>query len=171
MTISARPIQHATGPSHGGPLRLATLSMAADKDSLALARTSATYVGEFLALPTARIADLRLAVNEACACFLDTAARRVPRARGVGRSSGGSAAAPTAAMATAAMADDTMELSYDRYPAELHVTVRAAIGDSWPAANALGWEVLRAVVGDVRLRIQDGLGVLTLIQPLPARGV
>ena len=166
MTISARPIQHATGPSHGGPLRLATLSMAADKDSLALARTSATLVGEFLALPTARIADLRLAVNEACACFLDTAARRVPRARGVGRSSGGSAAAPTVAVV-----DDTMELSYDRYPAELHVTVRAAIGDSWPAANALGWEVLRAVVGDVRLRIQDGLGVLTLIQPLPARGV
>jgi len=159
VSISTRPIHHVTGASRSGPLRLATLSMTADKDYLALARTSATHVGELLGLPPARVADLRLAVNEACACFLDTAARRGPSTwgrrggdRGRGRFAEGAA--------------EAMEVSYDRYPAELQVTVRSAIGESWPVVNALGWEVLRAVVGEVRFNVQDGLGVLTLIQPL-----
>lgn len=161
MSISTRPIHHATGASQSGPLRLATLSMTADKDYLALARTSATHVGELLGLPPARVADLRLAVNEACACFLDTAARRGP----------GGSRGRVGSMRRSAAGEEAMELCYDRYPAELQVTVRASIGGSWPAVNALGWEVLRAVVGDVRFHVQDGLGVLTLIQPLQDREV
>jgi hypothetical protein len=159
--IGSTPLSgSAADASHGGPLRLVTLSMTADKDCLALARTSATHVGGLLGLPTLRICDLRLAVDEACACFLDTldaAGRRWPDAAGSGGSPGAGAV------------PETMELAYDRRPGELRVTVRAAVGESWPVVDALGWEVLRAVVGDVRFRVQDdGLGVLTLIQPLSA---
>jgi hypothetical protein len=140
--ISTQPFGSSADAPHGAPLRLVTLSMAADKDYLALARTSATHVGGLLGLPPARISDLRLAVDEACACFLDTL-------------DGGSS--------------EVMELAYDRYPGELRVTVRAAVGKGWPVVDALGWEVLRAVVGDVRCHVQDdGVGVLTLIQPLSA---
>jgi serine/threonine-protein kinase RsbW len=139
-------MRHATGASNGGPLRVATLSMIANTDYLALARTAAMHVGALLALPLAQVADLRLAVDEACACFLDTTARR-------------------AALGVSAV-PDVMELSFDHYPAELHVTVRAAVGEGWPAVDELGGAVLRALVGDACFQVQDGVGVLTLIQPL-----
>jgi hypothetical protein len=157
--ISTQLFGSAADPPHGGPVRLVTLSMTADKDYLALARTSATHVGGLLGLPPVRVCDLRLAVDEACACFLDTldsAGRSWPDA------------ATTSGGASGAMSE-VMELAYDRYPGELRVTVRAAVGGSWPVVDALGWEVLRAVVGDVRFHVQDdGVGVLTLIQPLAA---
>lgn len=128
---------------------MVTLSMIADRDYLALARTSAMHVGALLAFPLARVSDLRLAVDEACVCFLDSAARREPDAFGMWP------------------APESMELSYDRYPDELHVTVRAAVGADWPAAQELGWAMLRALVGDVRVDALDGMGELTLILPLP----
>lgn len=134
-----------------GPLRMVTVSVIADKDYLALARTSAMHVGALLSLPLARVSDLRLAVNEACACFLDAAARHVPSDW---------AASPLSQM---------LELAYDRYPGELHVTVRAAVDEDWPRVDELGWAMLGALVGDVRAQVRHGQGTLTLIQPLPER--
>ena len=131
-------------------MRMVTLSMIADMDYLALARTSAMHVGALLALPLARVTDLRLAVDEACVCFLDSAARREPDSFGM------------------SPVPESMELSYDRFPGELHVTVRAAVGAEWPAVDELGWAVLRALVGDVEVEVEDGVGSLTLILPLPA---
>jgi anti-sigma regulatory factor (Ser/Thr protein kinase) len=128
---------------------MVTLSMIADMDYLALARTSAMHVGALLAFPLARVSDLRLAVDEACVCFLDSAARREPDSFGMSQ------------------APESMELSYDRYPDELHVTVRAAVGVDWPTVDDLGWAMLRALVGDVRVHVEDGVGELTLILPLP----
>ena len=131
-------------------MRMVTLSMIADMDYLALARTSAMHVGALLAFPLARVSDLRLAVDEACVCFLDSAARREPDSFGM------------------SPVPESMELSYDRFPAELHVTVRAAVGAGWPAVGDLGWAMLRALVGDVEVEVEDGVGALTLILPLPA---
>jgi anti-sigma regulatory factor (Ser/Thr protein kinase) len=128
---------------------MVTLSMIADMDYLALARTSAMHVGALLAFPLARVSDLRLAVDEACVCFLDGASHREPGSFGTTRP------------------PESMELSYDRYPDELHVTVRAAVGPDWPAVDELGWAMLRALVGDVRVDATDGVGALTLILPLP----
>lgn len=153
MTIGARPQWHAEQALDAGPLRMVTLSMIADKDYLALARTSAMHVGALLCFPLAQVSDLRLAVNEACACFLDPPLRRVQQ-------DGGFPAAP-----------DWMELSYDRYPDELHITVRAAAYAGWPEVDELGWAVLRALVGAVHWYVHDGLGVLTLALPLPREAV
>jgi hypothetical protein len=159
--ISTQLLGSAADASQGGPLRLVTLSMTADRDYLALARTSATHVGGLLGLPPTRICDLRLAVDEACACFLDTVA--VDAAGHCWPDAAGTSGGSTGPV------PEVMELAYDRWPGELRVTVRAAVGRGWPVVDALGWEVLRAVVGDVRFRVrEDGVGVLTLIQPLSA---
>ena len=60
-----------------------------------------------------------------------------------------------------------LELSYDRYPDALHVTVRAPVDEDWPRVDELGWAMLGALVGDVRVEVRGGLGILILIQPLP----
>lgn len=150
MATGTQALRDAAGVRDPGALRMAALSMIADMDYLALARTSAMHVGALLALPLGQVADLRLAVNEACACFLDTAARREPDAFGI------------------AGLPESMELAYDRYPGELRVTVRAAVGDGWPDVDELGWAVLRALVGDLHVDVHGGVGVLTLMLPLPA---
>jgi hypothetical protein len=131
-------------------VRMVTLAMIADTDYLALARTSAMHVGALLAFPLARVSDLRLAVDEACVCFLDSGTRREA-------DSFGTPPAP-----------ESMELSYDRYPTELRVTVRAAVGADWPAVDELGWAMLRALVGDVQVEVVGGVGALALILPLPS---
>lgn len=126
---------------------MVTLSMLADTDYLALARTSALHVGALLALSLAQVKDLRLAVNEACACFLEPALHRASHER---------------------LAPQVLELSYDRFPAALHVTVRAPVDEDWPRVDELGWALLGALVGDVRVEVRHGLGTLTLIHPLSA---
>ncbi len=149
MAIGAQPLRQDAGAQEVRPLRMATLSMLADSDYLPLARTTAMHVGALLAFPIARVNDLRLAVNEACVCFLDTAARREPEGFGMWP------------------APESMEIVYDRYPDELHVTVRAAAGENLRAVNELGWAMLEALVGDVQVRVGDGVGAVTLILPLP----
>ena len=131
-------------------MRMVTLNMLADKDYLALARTCAMHVAAVLGFPLTRVTDLRLAVNEACLCFLEAAP---PESAGLG-----SWPAP-----------ETMEISFDLLPAELRVSVRAATPTGWPQVDETGWALLRALVGDVRVQAHEGLGVLTLVEPLPAR--
>lgn len=137
----------------GAPVRMVTLTLLADQDYLALARTSAMHVGALLFLPLPRVDDLRLAVDEACTSFLSSAR------------SAGPAGADTAPPAT----EQTMELSYDRYPRHLHVTIRSRAPRSWPERDELGWAMLGSLVGEVRMEVRDGVGVLTLIEPLPTR--
>jgi serine/threonine-protein kinase RsbW len=131
------------------PVRMVNLTLLADQDYLPLARTSAMHVAALLYLPLPRVDDLRLAVDEACSSFL-----RTPPQENVDE-------APSASV-------ETMELSYDRYPAHLHVTVQAPAPHGWPESGELGWEVLSCLVGEVRVSVRDGIGVLTLIEPLPA---
>lgn len=134
----------------GAPVRMATLTLLADQDYLALARTSAMHVAALLFLPLPRVNDLRLAVDEACTSFLPLPG-------------------PGHADAPAPPTRETMELSYDRYPDHLHVTVRARAPQCWPERDELGWALLGSLVGEVRVEVCDGIGALTLIEPLPAR--
>ena len=60
-----------------------------------------------------------------------------------------------------------MELSYDRYPTALHVTVRAPAPEDWPETDELGWAMLGSLVAEVRANVHEGIGTLTLIEPLP----
>jgi serine/threonine-protein kinase RsbW len=124
---------------------MATGIMPADKDYLALARTSTMQIAALLDLSMSRVTDLRLAVDEACTSFLVAA---------------GEAGAPSGDVGN-------LELYYDRYPEQLHVTVCGNASAGWPTRDELGWEMLRALVGEVRAEIVAGTGVLTLIEPLP----
>ena len=133
------------------PTRLVTLNMRADKDYLALARTCAMHTAAVLGFPLSRVTDLRLAVNEACLCFLETGGRP-----------------PEPDLLDGWPGPSTLEIAYDLYPEELHVTLRSTVPENWPRVDETGWALLRALVGDVRVAAHEGLGTLTLIEPLPA---
>jgi anti-sigma regulatory factor (Ser/Thr protein kinase) len=130
---------HTQDPDDGAVLRLVTLTLVADQDYLALARTSAMHVAALMFLPLPRVNDLRLAVDEACTSFLQPGSRT----------------------------RETLELSYDRHPASLHVTVRSRAPLGWPHRDELGWAMLASLVGEVRVGVSGGIGALTLIEPLP----
>jgi hypothetical protein len=131
-----------------GFLRMAALTVVAHQDYLALARMSAMQVAALLELPLPRVADLRLAVDEACTSFL--------------------VAAPGRSLEPASSTGATIQLSYDRYPDHLLVTVRGTAPALWPTQDEFGWEVLRSVGRDVRAEVVDGIGTLTITEPLPA---
>ncbi|HEX4787579.1 MAG TPA: hypothetical protein VH372_03905 [Actinospica sp.] len=152
MTSATRGFVHGREASAGqhDALRMITLRMIADKDYLALARTSAMHVGALLAFPLARVSDLRLAVDEACISFLDPPAYRDPDL-------------PYAAC----VPSGTLELAYDRHASDLHVTVTGTAPAGWPERQEPGWAILEALVGEVRAEVRAGDGVLTLIEPLP----
>jgi anti-sigma regulatory factor (Ser/Thr protein kinase) len=128
------------------PVRMVTLTLQADRDYLALARTSAMHVGALLLLPLTQVHDLRLAVDEACSSFLQAAG----------------------AQASETMAPETMEIRYDRYPDALHIVVRARAPQDWPERDELGWALLGSLVGEVTVDVEDGIGTLTLVEPLPS---
>lgn len=138
---------HTYDSPGGYQFRMVTLTLLADPDYLALARTSAMHVGALVFLPLPRVNDLRLAVDEICTSFLQPAdgleADAVP------------------------LPSLTMELTYDRYPTALHVTVRAPAPQGWPHRDELGWALLETLVDEVRVSLEDGIGVLTLIESLP----
>lgn len=139
----------SAGPGSRAVWRMAALRFPADKDYLALARTSAMHIAGLLDLPLGRVTDLRLAVDEACTAFL------------------------TAGRATAA---DVLDLRYDLLPGQaLRVSVRGPVPARWPeTVDELGWTMLRALVAEVRTEIEAGIGTLILLAELPAppvRGV
>lgn len=131
-----------------GYLRMAALTVVADKDYLALARITAMQVAALLQLPLPRVADLRLAVDEACTSFLV--------------SGPGHGVEPDPA------AGETLQLCYDRYTDRLQVSVRGRAPNLWPVRDELGWELLHSVAEQVRAEVADGIGVLTFTEPLGA---
>jgi hypothetical protein len=145
--ISSEPSAVDPAARDGAPMRMAELTVVAHTDYLSLARMSAMQVAALVGLPLPRVADLKLAVDEACTSFFP---REAP-----GRE-------PEPAELTGAR----LHLCYDRYPGSLHVVVRGPAPPLWPVQSELGWELLRAVVGEVRAEVVDGIGILTLIEPL-----
>ena len=155
------------------PVRMATLTLLADRDYLALARTSASHVAALLFFPRPRVSDLRLAVDEACTSFLRAESPGVDAATGVEGADGEAGADDADADAVddgggvAVASAETLELRYDRHPSSLHVTVSGRAPRDWPERDELGWAMLSALVGDVQVSVRDGVGALTLIVPLP----
>ena len=146
------PRTSADSESDAAPFRrMATVIMPADKDYLALARTSTMQIAALLDLSMSRVTDLRLAVDEACTSFL-VAPGDADEADGPSGETG------------------NLELHYDRFAQHLRVTVRGSVSAGWPTRDELGWEMLRALVGELQAEIVAGTGVLTLIEPLPEAG-
>jgi serine/threonine-protein kinase RsbW len=134
---------------HPRPRRMAVLTFPADKDYLALARTTAMHVAGLLELPINRVVDLRLAVDEACAAFLT--ARDAPAVSGAGDPGD----------------PGVLELRYDHDRDRLCVSIRAAVPQDWPRADEVGWTMLQALVSEVHTEVADGIGTLTLVEELP----
>jgi len=124
------------------PRLLATLSFSAEKDFLALARSTATHVAGLLGLPFSRANDLRLAVDEACALFL--------AGGGANESVGG------------------LALVFTEAGGELRVTVSGPTPTVQPKPDGLGWTLLCALVGEPRWEVEEDVGILTLSEPIPA---
>lgn len=124
---------------HKPQRRMAEMRFPADKEHLALARTTAMHVAGLLDLPLSRVTDLRLAVDEACTAFL-TAGRITPA--------------------------DTLELRYELLPDRLCISVRGPVPSHWPEVDEVGWSMLQALVSEVHAETVDGIGILTLVELL-----
>lgn len=141
--------------SRPAPRLLATLCFSADQDFLALARSTTKQVAGLLGFPHGRITDLRLAVDEACSLFL--ADGPPTEAAGIDGSPDGSIGALALVFADAG--------------GELRITVsgRAPRGRR-PDPDGLAWTLLCALVGEPGWNDEDGVGVLTLREPMPLVG-
>ena len=128
---------------------LATVSFAADKDFLALARMTAMHVAGLVGLPIGRVTDLRLAVDEACSIFLlPPVGPHAPlRGRGPGAQ---------------------LTLRFERLAGHLLISVTGPVPLRPPDESDLGWTMLCALVGSPHWEVRDGLGTLTLTEPIPA---
>jgi serine/threonine-protein kinase RsbW len=146
---------HLNGHAPGQPRdirarRLALLSFAADKDHLALARMTAMHVAGLAGLPIGRVTDIRLAVDEACSLFLS----------GLG-------------VSTATRLSDTgteigamLTLRFDQLAQDLRISVSGPAPERRPDADDLGWLMLCALVGRPSWEVRDGIGTLTMTEPL-----
>lgn len=128
----------------GGRVRLATITMPAKERYVAFARLATGHLCGVVGVAFSRVADLRLAVGEACGQFLQVS--------GALRGS-----------------DGMIELCFEREPGTLRITVRGPVAGDWPDRAGLGWLVLDALVADLRWEVPDGegLGALGFSEPLP----
>jgi serine/threonine-protein kinase RsbW len=153
--------RRGVGPAMvAGGLRVAAITMPVAEAYVSLARLATAHVAGTLGLSVGRVADLRLAVDEACGQFLHGTASLINDDDVV------------YVAADAADAATSIELCFDRLPGKLRITVVGPIplvpAVSWPDRESLGWLVLDTLVADVRYEIEpgDGLGTLTLVEPL-----
>jgi serine/threonine-protein kinase RsbW len=130
---------------HPETRRLASLSFAADRDFLALARMTAMHVAGLLGMPIGRVTDLRLAVDEACSLFL----------------------APLPHKPAPGSAHDRLTLQFDHTGEALRIRVSGPAPEQGPDQDDLGWTMLCALVGEPRWEARDGIGILTLTEPIP----
>jgi len=124
--------------------RMAAITMPASEAYVSFARLATAHIGGALGLSVGRVADLRLAVDEACAQFLQV---------------------PSSSLG----AEPPLELFFDRRPHALRITVRGPIPNCWPDRESLGWLVLGALVSELRCEIrpgEDGVGTLAFVELL-----
>ena len=142
--------EHGDQQPEGGAQRLATVSLAADKDFLALARMTAMHVAGLAGLPIGRVTDLRLAVDEACTVFLAPPS------------------GPHAPLLRGPHLRSVLTLRFDRLPGYLRISVSGPAPLRQPAVDDLGWTMLCALVGSPHWEVRNGVGTLTLTEPIPA---
>jgi len=134
------------GPCARTPELLAEVTIPAEADSLGLARLAAMHVAGLLGVPVGRLAELRLAVNEACALLFH---------------------APAGAAAERVAAPSVVSLRFERDGAHLCIRARGAAPYRGPAPGEIGWVLLQALVDDIRMETAGGVMTLTLREPLP----
>jgi hypothetical protein len=121
------------------------------------------HVAAVLGLPVGRLTDLRLAVNEACALLLRS---------GAAETQAGDEAAPRAGgdggVGVGGETGTMLELRFERCPGELRVLVSGPAPRHGSNPDEIGWILLRALVGDVRMDVLGGTATVTLTEPLPA---
>ena len=140
----------ATGRIRGSALSTVVLSIPADRDQVVLVRSVAAHIGVRLGLSVAELADLRLAVDEACGVFL-----LAPGFGGLG---------------------ETLDCRFEELPgdadgpATLSVTVSAPVGPTLgPDEDDIGWIMLGALVDELSWRVGDGVGSVRLVKRLAGR--
>lgn len=119
----------------GSPVRV---SVPADKTYVALVRSAASHLGARLGLTMQELTDLRLAVDEACGLLL----------------------LPGEFDTTGA----ELHCRFDEYPDRLVVTVSAEAAESAPDVDGFGWNVLSALVDELRWSYQDGWAKVELVK-------
>jgi serine/threonine-protein kinase RsbW len=146
--------RRGAGPAVGG-MRLAALTLPLSGAHVSLARLATAQVAGALNLSVGRVADLRLAVDEACGQFL-----LWPAPLFDGADADADAVEPL---------DVPLEVCFDRLPGKLRITVSGPVpAAAWPDRESLGWLVLEAIVSDLRHAFgpRDGVGTLTIVEPL-----
>lgn len=125
--------------------RTVVLSIPADREQVVLVRSVAGHIAARLGLSMAELADLRLAVDEACGLFLLTP--------GFGA------------------AGEMVECRFEEGPAALSVTVSApAPPSAAPDVEDIGWLMLSALVDELTWKSEQGMAHLTLVKHLSIRG-
>jgi serine/threonine-protein kinase RsbW len=125
--------------------RSVVLSIPADREQVVLVRSVAGHIAARLGLSMAELADLRLAVDEACGLFLLSP----------GFGGGG----------------EMLECRFEESAAALAVTVSAPSPPSAePDVDDIGWLMLSALVDELTWKAEHGVAQLTLIKHLTVRG-
>jgi hypothetical protein len=147
--IGGRRVEGALPGEAVGRTRLAAITMPAAERYVAFARLATAHLCGVLGLTVGRIADLRLAVDEACGQFLQ-------------------GPAPFIGIDGQAERLEQLELSFEREPGTLWITVRGPVPGRWPDRQSLGWLVLDALVADVRWEVapSGGFGVIGFAEPI-----
>jgi serine/threonine-protein kinase RsbW len=125
--------------------RTVALSIPADREQVVLVRSVAGHIAARLGLSMAELADLRLAVDEACGLFL--------LSPGFGS------------------AGEMVECRFEESAASLSVTVSAPAPPSvQPDVDDIGWLMLSALVDELTWKSENGTARLTLVKHLSVRG-
>jgi serine/threonine-protein kinase RsbW len=125
--------------------RTVVLAIPADREQVVLARSVAGHIAARLGLSMAELADLRLAVDEACGLFLLT-----PGFGGAG---------------------EMVECRFEENPGSLSVTVSAPMPPSvQPDVDDIGWLMLSALVDELTWKAEHGVARITLVKHLTVRG-
>jgi serine/threonine-protein kinase RsbW len=124
--------------------RTVVLVIPADREQVVLVRSVAGHIAARLGLSVAELADLRLAVDEACGLFLLS-----PGFGGAG---------------------EAVECRFEESPDALSVTVSApAPASMQPDVDDIGWIMLSALVDELTWKSEHGVARLTMVKHLVVR--
>lgn len=116
----------------------------ADKDYVVLIRSAVGHLGARVGWTVPEIADLRLAVDEACALLLGARQTGVPSD------------------------DDALECRISLLPDALDIVVAAPPGDvAAPEPGSFGWNILAALVDELSWTREDGAARIELVKAWP----